>query len=341
MRIALDATYSAGDGLSGVGVYSREILWGVAGAHPEADLRFCYRPHRLARSFEDHLPPNAHRRLLTESFGCGPADLLHGLNQRLPPRRPRRSVATFHDLFVLTGEYSTPEFRDRFAAQARAAAARSDLIIAVSKFTAAQVAGLLGVEPSRLRVILHGVRPILPRPGPREPIVLHVGAIQKRKNVARLVEAFAALDSSWTLVLAGSLGFGAPEILAAADSSPVRDRIRVTGYLSRQKLDDLYARASILAFPSLDEGFGIPVMEAMAAGLPVLTSNRSALPEAAGDAALLVDPERTDEIAEGLRRLARDEELRNLLRERGLARAKILTWSAAVEKTWSVYRELI
>ncbi len=165
MKIALDATYSLGPNLSGVGVYSREILFGLARAHPEASYLFCYRPHRFLRSFSERLPRNASRRLLGRTVRH-PRDLFHGLNQRLGTARHRRSVTTFHDLFVISGDYSTPEFRERFTAQARAAAQRSDLIIAVSAFTARQVEQLLHVEPSKIRVIPHGARPAPPRPRP-------------------------------------------------------------------------------------------------------------------------------------------------------------------------------
>src|SRR6266849_5354194 len=207
--IALDATYSIGDHLSGVGVYSREILLGLAAAHPEAGFQFCYRPHRFARSWGEKLPPNCRRFFLQEPILPRRADIFHGLNQRLPTLRLRRTVTTFHDLFVLTGDYSTPEFRRRFAEQARRAAAESDHIIAVSEFTATQVEQLLRVERSRLSVSHHGIRSPQPRPVPRERIVLHVGAIQKRKNVSRLVQAFEGAPSDWRLILAGSAGFGA------------------------------------------------------------------------------------------------------------------------------------
>ena len=154
--IALDATYSVGGNLSGVGVYSREIANGLARSHPEAKFLYCYRPHRFLRGCRSQSGCNVRKRLL---WGGSPRsmDLFHGLNQRLD-RRYRRAVTTFHDLFVLTGEYSTPEFRQRFAEQARQAAERADLIIAVSEFTASQVHDVLKVERSRLRVIPHGVR---------------------------------------------------------------------------------------------------------------------------------------------------------------------------------------
>jgi glycosyltransferase involved in cell wall biosynthesis len=258
------------------------------------------------------------------------------MNQRLPNWRPRRAVTTFHDLFVMTNDYATPEFRERFTTLARDAAKRSDLIIAVSQFTADQVHDLLHVERERLRVVHHGVDlPPAVSPLAREPIVLHVGAIQKRKNTPRLIEAFRKLPSPWRLVLAGSLGYGAEEILKESGA-----RIEVTGYLTTAALRDLYQRASIFAFPSLDEGFGIPALEAMAHGLPVVASDTSALPEVCGDAALLVDPTSVEEIAGALMKLASDADLREELTLRGLARAAQFPWSAAVHGTWRVYQEL-
>jgi glycosyltransferase involved in cell wall biosynthesis len=341
LTIALDATYSTGGQLSGVGLYSREILFGLAAAHPEIRFHFCYRPHRYLRARRVPVPPNVRRRLILEPFSPRGADLFHGLNQRLPRIRMRRSVATFHDLFVMSGEYSTPEFRTRFTEQARDAAERADAIITVSEFTRQQVISLLGVTPSRVHVVHHGIRRLEFPAVEREKVILNVGAIQSRKNIARLVEAFEAVDSSWRLVLAGSAGYGSAEILAQIDASPARNRISVTGYVSQGDLAEWYAKASIFAFPSLDEGFGMPVLEAMAAGVPVVTSNRSALPEVAGDGAMLVDPESTEELAEALRHLMQGEELRKNLACRGTDRARLFTWEKAVAETWNVYRELL
>jgi glycosyltransferase involved in cell wall biosynthesis len=165
-----------------------------------------------------------------------------------------------------------------------------------------------------------------------------LGAIQRRKNVARLVKAFESLPANWRLAIAGAPdGYGAAEELRAVEESPARERIDVLGYVSRAQLDNLYSQASIFAFPSLDEGFGMPILEAMAHGVPVITSNCSAMPEVAGDAALLVDPK---DITDTLVCLAADESLREELTRRGLERIKQFTWDAALEKTWAVYDEL-
>lgn len=341
MRIALDATYSLGDNLSGVGAYSREILHGLAGSGFAEAWDWFYRWHSYRIGRWTPKPRGVTSRLLADSWGNRSADLFHGLNQRLPKKRFQKQVATFHDLFVLTGDYSTPEFRARFAQQARDAAAGADLIIAVSAFTAAQVEQHLHVPASRIRVIHHGVTRREIPDLPREKMVLCVGAIQRRKNQATLVRAFGEMSEDWTLVLAGAQGFAARETLEAVAASPAAKRIQITGYLSDEQLGEYYARASIFVFPSLDEGFGMPVLEAMAAGIPVIASSTSAMPEVCGDAAEFVDPRNQDHLAAALVQLAADDSWRAELIKRGLRRAEQFRWEDAVKETLAAYRELL
>ena len=254
----------------------------------------------------------------------------------------KRTISTFHDLFVISGDYSSPEFRARFIDQARRAAENSDAIIAVSRFTASQVEQLLNVEPKRIHVIPHGVHLPSAKPHPKENFVLSAGVIQKRKNIGRLVQAFEKMPKGWRLILAGATeGFGAADELRAVEQSPRRADIELPGHVSRAELDAFYARARIFAFPSLDEGFGMPVLEAMAHGVPVITSHVSAMPEVAGGAALLVDPLNVGELASSLYQLAEDEALRADLSERGLSRARLFPWSNAIERTWDVYQKLL
>ncbi len=223
-------------------------------------------------------------------------------------------MATFHDLFVMSHEYSTADFRARFTAQARHAAENADRIIAVSRFTAGEVERLLGVEPQRIRVVPHGVRMPTGVGTAREKLVLTVGSIQKRKNSLRLVRAFASMPGDWRLVLAGGRGYGADmRRCTEIEKSPRRADIEVADRVSATQLEGLYRRAAIFAFPSLDEGFGIPILEAMAHRVPVLTSNRSAMPEVCGEAAVQVNPESEEELAESLCRLAGDAALRESL----------------------------
>lgn len=345
MIIGLDASYSLGRQLSGVGVYCRAMLEGLPRHLPRERIRYYYRPHLFLRALLAPQTPRLAMRLLLESAPAGGVDLFHGLNQRLPKTPYRRTVVTFHDLFVLSGDYSTPEFRRRFIQQAREAAERASVIIAVSHFTAFQVVDLLGVPSSSVRVVRHGAcRPVIfADPGGRQKIILSTGIMQKRKNTARLVEAFERMrDPGWRLVLAGpATGYGAEEILARIRHSPARERILVTGWIPDAELTRFYQQASIFAFPSLDEGFGMPLLDAMASRLPILTSARSALPEVAGDAALLVDPFSVDQIRDGLDELAVNEPLRRQLVDRGSRRVKDFTWDAAIEQTAQIYRRLL
>lgn len=340
MQIALDATYSIDKYPSGIAVYSQEILNGLAAAHPSDAFVHYYRLKQFRFATKSKYANVANKPLLP--FSLTKPQIFHALNQRADRRVGRHTVTTFHDLFVLTGEYSSPDFRRRFAQQAQVAAQNSDLIIAVSQFTANQVHELLGVERSRIRVIPHGVRPpSSTSPSEREKMILTVGAIQLRKNTARLVEAFEALPPDWTLVLAGSpSGYGAENILDRIQSSAARDRIRVAGYVSSEDLETLYARAAIFAFPSLDEGFGIPVLEAMAHGVPVVTSNRSALPEVAGESALLVNPTDVSALSAALSQLAEDSNLRSTLTQSGRVRAATFPWLRAIDETYCVYQNL-
>ncbi len=284
------------------------MLHGLARAHPVARFEWYFRLHRFRAGWSAERPANASIRPLLEHLRTGRARLFHGLNQRLPAARYPVRVATFHDLFVFTAEYSTPEFRERFQKQAREAAERADAIVCVSRFTAAQVEEILGVPAARLRIAPHGVHlPPAAAGGEREPLILHVGAVQKRKNLVRLIAAFErAAPPPWRLVLAGGGGFGSEEVRERIRQSPAAERIAWTGWLPDEEVERLYRRASVFAFPSLDEGFGIPVLEAMAHGVPVLSSTRGALPEVCGGAALLVDPFREDHIAQALQSLIRD-----------------------------------
>lgn len=340
--IGLDCTYALDEQPTGVGVYCAEMLRGLpTHAPPECRFRFFARPHRLSRLIQREGIRQA--RPLFDSTPRG-LHLFHGLNQRLPRRKRAPSVCTFHDLFVLTGEYSTREFRERFAAQAREAARDADLIIAVSAFTASQIEDLLAIPASRIRVVPHGVNlpASIASAGQREPIILHVGAIQKRKNLVTLVEAFTrAAPAGWQLHLVGGDGYeSAPVHEAIARSSRVTDIVK-HGYVAAAQLDSLYQRASIFAFPSWAEGFGIPILEAMAAGIPVLSSNQSALPEAAGTAARLLDPADVDTWSANLRELCENPSLRLEMSDAGRLHASELTWRRAVDSTLAVYQELL
>ncbi len=343
MRVALDATYSVDPHPSGIAIYSRELIEGLVRIFREDTYLRCLRPKQFLHS-GSLIARSTSRRLLLPSLPTFRADLFHGLNQRVDKRPAKRVVTTFHDLFVMTGDYSTPEFRARFTKQAQVAAKNSDMIIAVSEFTAGQVNSLLEVERSRIRVVPHGVHlPPVRVDAMRENIILFVCALKVRKNIARLVEAFELMgETGWRLVLAGATtGYGAAGILERIEQSPARERIQLTGYLSDSNLRKWYSSAKLFAFPSLDEGFGIPVLEAMAHGIPVITSQRSALAEVAAESALLIDPENVQEIKAAMEQLVGSDRLQEDLRKRGLLRANQFSWEHSARATHAVYEELL
>ena len=319
LKIALDATYGIGRGLSrGRSLFARDPAGGLAACASRNAFRFLLPAAPLLRGPERRLPPNARRRLLAEPFGPRGADAVSWAEPAAAaPAACARAVATFHDLFVMTGEYSTPEFRARFTAQARDAAAAPTAIIAVSEFTKSQVVALLGVEAPRCVVVHHGIRRLAyPDAGAREggpergrdPDAQEYrpaggGIRDARRRLAAGAGGFVRLRRGWDS--------GAHRKQPGAGTHPV------PGLRQPDELAAWYARAAIFAFPSLDEGFGMPVLEAMAAGAPVVTSNRSALPEVAGDAAILVDPEDTRRFDRGVAKNGRRRRL-----EAGSGRAR-------------------
>jgi len=283
------------------------------------------------------------------------ADLFHSLAQRPPAFRFRKEIVTVLDIFPITGRnYSTPDFQKRFSALLREAVMRAARIITLSLYTADQLAQHCGVGPERVRVIPAGVD--LPQAtlgpeerqrergelvGPGNEMVLAVGAIQTRKNTLNAVRAVASLPSRYKLLLAGGNGYGSEAVHDFIRSENLKSRVKVLGYVAAERLPILYQAANLFLFPSLEEGFGLPVLEAMAYGVPVAVSGTSSLPEVAGDAALYVDPHNPGDIAEKIRRGVEDVELRASLIRRGLARARQFTWERAARETLKVYDEAV
>ena len=286
---------------------------------------------------------------------CGPLDVVHATSPTIPPGGSAALVATVHDLAPLRFPERYPRATRLVLRRGMQLATReADLIITPSESTAAEVEELLGVERERLRVVPHGVD--IPSPdldtarrfvdgrGITEPYVLWVGTQEQRKNVSAVLDAFAlvaANDDKVMLVLHGPAGWLGEEVSEGIRRRRLTARVQVSeGSLTREELAALYTRASLFVFPSLYEGFGLPVLEAMACGTPVVASDRSAVPESAGDAAMLVDPMEPQDLAEAMRELLGDPETSDDLTRRGRERARAFTWESASRRTWSVYEEL-
>lgn len=286
------------------------------------------------------------------------ATLLHAFNYALPAAWTGPTVLTLHDDRVLR-ERATGGRLDRLiAAGLRRSVRCATRLTANSSHTAARCAASFGVDAARIVIAPPGVdhaafaaftavddarrAAVRARLGLGDrPVALFVGEVEPHKNVPRLIDAFAALaarDPAPLLVIAGGRGADLPA--AQARAAPLGERVRWPGYLPRADLLALVTAASVVALPSLDEGFGMPVLEGFAAGVPVLASTAGALPETAGDAALLVDPTDGAAIAAGLERLLRDDDLRAALVDRGRARAAEFTWSRAATRILDLYRQV-
>jgi glycosyltransferase involved in cell wall biosynthesis len=286
-------------------------------------------------------------------------DVLWATNFVPPPTRTRRLVLTVHDLAFRRFPDSAPTATRRWLARLDRALRQAGEIVTPSEATRSDLLDLYPVDAERVTAIHHGIDHERFRPAPPEevdrvrrgygidgPYLLFVGGLEPRKNLPALLEAYAALDDAIrpALVLAGASVPWNPEgraaMMAALGRLPAaaRGRVVLTGYVADPDRAPLYTGAAALAFPSRYEGFGFPVLEAMACGTPVVTSNVSSLPEVAGDAALLVDPTDRESIADGLRRVLEDDRLAGRLRRDGPARASAFTWDRAARRTADVLR---
>ncbi len=282
-------------------------------------------------------------------------DLLHSPDHVPSGAGRARSVVTVHDLsFLLYPETHSADSR-RYYAQVAWTVERADRIIAVSEATKRDLVREVGADPARIRVVHEAAAP-MPAPAATsganrplapfaQPYVLSVqAAIEPRKNIPRLIEAFAQArraHPALRLVVAGGPGADEPVVRAAVARHDLAAAVDFPGVLPEQLLQATYRDSLALAYPSLYEGFGLPLLEAMSVGTPVIAARVSSLPEVAGDAALLVDPFDVDALAGALERIAGDEALRADLATRGARRVRCFSWERAAQETLAVYREAL
>jgi glycosyltransferase involved in cell wall biosynthesis len=293
---------------------------------------------------------------LSLEMAARPPDVLFVPSHTLPPVVPRASVATIHDLGYLHFPDEHPQFtRWLRRISNQWSARRATRVVAISGATRDDLVRHEGVMADRITVVHHGHAPWFQpvrdparieaariRHGLDARYFLFIGTLQPRKNLERLLAAFdeVATDRPGVLLaLVGAAGWQPERLRRALAGIRARDRVRVLGYVEDADLPPLLSGSLGLAFPSLYEGFGLPALEAMACATPVLTSATSSLPEVVDDAGLLVDPLDVDAIADGLRTLADDSELRQGLGERGLARAAYFTWRRAATETLALLRD--
>jgi glycosyltransferase involved in cell wall biosynthesis len=327
-------------------------LLGAEALEPPTDLD-------LVRSHRDTSSPSA--RVLWEQLAQPhvlrqtEADLVHGPVFVGPLIAPCPVVTTIHDLsFIRFPHLFRPANRLYLSIMTRLSARRARRLIAVSEHAASESVDLLGVPRDKVTVVYHGVdaafRPLpaaevaafRERRGLPERFLLFVGTLEPRKNLRRLIKAFARIhDGRDRLALVGGKGWLYDDLFADVEELGLGEAVLFPGYVPKEELPLWYNAATAFVYPSLYEGFGMPVTEAQACGTPVLTSNTSSLPEAAGEEALLVDPHDVESIAAGLKRLLDDADLRKQLREHGLVHARTFNWTRTARETIEVYRQAV
>jgi glycosyltransferase involved in cell wall biosynthesis len=307
----------------------RAIPTALEGVKVDLRLRVLPYSHRFRMTWSRRGRPPVERFL-------GPIDVLHFSDWMYPPQAAGVRATTVHDLVPLRHpELVTPRTLEMHGEKYANATRTCDLIFTNSAFTAHEVTELLGVPEERIRVALPGLRPGLAADGPPadlgRPYVLGLGTLEPRKNLRRLIEAWRRLDDGRALALAGGAGWGdVPDLDSAG--------IVQLGYVRDAEVPKLYRGADVFVYPSLFEGFGMPVVEAMACGTPVVASAHRSLDEASGDAAVRVDPEDPEAIARGIEEAI---ERRDELVAKGLRHAATFSWRRVGEIFLRGYEEAL
>lgn len=269
--------------------------------------------------------------------------LFHVSNQVKHPPADVAVSATIHDMTCwLLPETHTAANRAADEAFAERVIQRARGLIAVSEHTRQDAIRILNLDPAKIRTIYSGVPPAYfdAKPVRRaRPYLLYAGTIEPRKNVDLMLNAFAKLDTDHELLIAGPEGWNSAHTMHRLRTNEVRN-VRYLGYVPEADMPGLFAGAAAFVYPSLYEGFGFPMAQAMAARVPVLTSNASCLPEVAGDGAITVDPRSEAELSASMLRLLESEELRRTLANRGRERAELYRWETCATQSIAWFREL-
>jgi glycosyltransferase involved in cell wall biosynthesis len=354
---------------AGLGRYAESLTRALVAAHPGRYALF-YNRERGVKP----LPGLEHLPVRTVALGYKPwrmlvwlgqlahvgldnllpdAELFHATEHLLLSLRSVPTVLTVHDLIFrrLPGHHK-PLNRWYLNLTVPLYCRRANHVIAVSEYTRRDLISAYGLPPEKITVVCEAAAPrfrlqppeaiaaVRARYGLPNRYLLFVGTIEPRKNLTRLLAAFETIyreDLSDGLVIVGKRGWLYGDFFARLEQSPVKHAVLFPGYVMDEDLPGIYAGAQALVFPSLCEGFGLPVLEAMACGTPVVSSSASSIPEAGGEAALYFDPTDTAEITATTRRLLREADLQDRLRTRGLAQAARFSWGLAATATEAVY----
>jgi glycosyltransferase involved in cell wall biosynthesis len=352
----------------GIGTYVSNLVRGLA--RLGADDEYALICHPNDREFVRSLGPNF-RPVVDRSGNYSvreqvsiPLDvwrtrphLFHAPHYVLPPLTPARSIVTIHDCIHLRFPQYLPNRLALYYARffLRSAARRAARVVTVSEASKRDIMHFLRTPASKIDVVYNGFDEHLARPTTEtlllvrdrfqldKPFVLYAGNIKPHKNVERLIEAFAkvrARGHDYSLLIIGDEVSRYANLRRLVHRHQMRQHVRFLGFVSTDMLAALYRLARVFVFPSLYEGFGLPPLEAMASGTPVITSNTSSLPEVVGDAGVLIDPLSEDELADAICRVLTDETLRRDLIARGFERVRQFSWERSVKRTYEIYREV-
>ena len=367
MRVAID-TRKIHD--FGIGTYIRNLLRQLARIDRDTEyVLLCREPDmgiaaQLGPNFRSVREPSPNYSLREQIhvpwiLRRERPDVYHAPHYVLPPAIRCRSVVTIHDcIHMMFPQYLPNRAAYAYArASMWAAARRSDRILTVSEASKRDILHLFNVKPEKIVVVYNAidehfaaipsdehVARVRERYQLDHKFVLYVGNIKPHKNLVRLIEAFSQLRRTHDdvkLLIIGDEISKLPALRRAVHRHKLHKHVRFFGFVSDETLAALYRLAAVFVFPSLYEGFGLPPLEAMASGAPVITSNVSSLPEVVGDAALLIDPYDPDAIADAMRQVLSDDGLRASLRERGLLRARHFSWERSIGRVRDIYGEVL
>lgn len=349
-KIFFDVSTLNPEKITGVGVYMLQLLRQFA-ENPDLDVIPVVKLSRYKKikAIAELVPQKNCKILFPWKLSTAPESLYHGPDFKLNTWGPLPRLVTIHDMVVFEQKYNEPEFYLRGMREMTKVLTSRNLeaVIVNSHFTQAQVLRFFPALAEKIHVTYLGCdREIGVGGGARLNLpakyVLFLGTLEKRKNIVNVIKAFEIFkqkNPSHSLILVGNWGFGKEEIQKALENSPVKADIQHLPNVKNDSIAELYQRAEVFFFPSLYEGFGLPVLEAMSLGCPVVTSEGGALEEICGKAALLAPAENPAALAEQLHRVVTDSALQASLKAQGLLQSQKFTWKKCAQETAAIYRK--